>query len=155
MARKGRYSEESGFTLVELLTVIAIIGVLASTSVSSYSEYRKVAYHTLAKEMLYNARASLEAGKTEMDTFGTSTMVSFANLSNTLSGSAATITPGLQADKNMYIYVYHNPTCTAAAICLEDYITIRHCKTQLRTLWYRYSTGLEYKWEKLSSSSGC
>ena len=147
---------EAGFTLIELLSVMATLSVLVAISVSTYSEYRKQAFHTVAKETLTFARTALEAGKADTDSFGNNTMWAYANKSSSFVGNeASTIAPGLKADNDMYIYVYHDPSCAPNTMCLEDYITIRHCKTQLRTLWYRYTNGLEYKWEKLSSTAGC
>lgn len=49
-----------GFTLVELLTVIAIIGILSSITLSSLNESREKAKIAKAKEEIYSIRIALE-----------------------------------------------------------------------------------------------
>ncbi len=49
-----------GFTLVELLIVIAIIGIIASIAIPQFVAYRQKSYNAMAKSDLHNARVSLE-----------------------------------------------------------------------------------------------
>ncbi len=54
-------AKENGFTLVELLTAITIIGILSSLSLANLNEYKGEAYHAIAKSAMANARTSLES----------------------------------------------------------------------------------------------
>ncbi|MBI5185978.1 MAG: prepilin-type N-terminal cleavage/methylation domain-containing protein [Nitrospinae bacterium] len=60
---------EKGFTLIELMIVIAIIGILAAVAIPSYQNYTKRAKASEAKIMLDALRTNNETYRAEYNTY--------------------------------------------------------------------------------------
>jgi type IV pilus assembly protein PilE len=61
-----------GFTLVELLIVVAIMGILAAIAIPSYTNYMIRARRADAKTVLEHLRAAQEMRRSEKGSFSTS-----------------------------------------------------------------------------------
>ena len=96
--RQRMASEESGFTLVELLVVMLIIGLLAAIAIPSFFNQRDKAYDANAKEQARTAETAMETYAT--DNGGVYTGVTTAKLvqiENSLTNAVSTTKPYLSA----------------------------------------------------------
>ena len=101
MLSKFHKSNEKGFTLIELMIVIAIIGILAAIAIPQFSAYRTRSYNSSAQSDVRNIATAQEAYYVDASTYaGNYTQLTGAqygymqsgNVSVSVSGSATTYT---------------------------------------------------------------
>ena len=69
MLSKLRGNNTKGFTLIELMIVIAIIGILAAIAIPQFSAYRQKAYNSAAQSDLKNLKTGMEAYMAEFQEY--------------------------------------------------------------------------------------
>jgi len=66
----SRLNRKEGFTLIELMIVIAIIGILAAIAIPQFSAYRTRSYNSAAQSDLRNLATAQEAYFVDENTYG-------------------------------------------------------------------------------------
>jgi prepilin-type N-terminal cleavage/methylation domain-containing protein len=69
MLTKLTNKDEKGFTLIELMIVIAIIGILAAIAIPQFSAYRTRSYNSASQADLRNAATAQEAYYVDNQTY--------------------------------------------------------------------------------------
>jgi prepilin-type N-terminal cleavage/methylation domain-containing protein len=68
MLQKLNKKNQKGFTLIELMIVIAIIGILAAIAIPNFISYRKRSYNTAANSDMKNVYTAAQAYYTDNPT---------------------------------------------------------------------------------------
>ena len=73
LSKLNKMKDQKGFTLIELMIVIAIIGILAAIAIPQFNAYRKRSYNSSAVADLRNAATAQEAYFVDESTYCSST----------------------------------------------------------------------------------
>jgi len=89
---------EQGFTLIELMIVVAIIGILAAIAIPQFSAYRIKAFNSAAESDLRNLRLTSEAFYTDNQSYAPTYVAGTAAGGGALGAGTALTASGVLAD---------------------------------------------------------
>jgi prepilin-type N-terminal cleavage/methylation domain-containing protein len=107
---------EKGFTLIEIMIVVAIIGILSTIAVPFFLSYRDKAYDTTAKADLKNAMKFLDHYFLENDTYPATSddlLAAGVNLSKDVSFTTYSIGTFGDGQPTVHIHIQHSSSSNA------------------------------------------
>ncbi len=134
-------SDSRGFSILELLFTIVIIGILSSILTKSYSIYKEKAQHSNAMTLFGQARTALEGGKISSESFPDEIMTVEHMGPGLAEGEfGQLLLQGIVLPENMRVFLRHTPNCEND-LCVEDVLTVRHCQTKKMATLTQFRSG--------------
>lgn len=117
---RQRSSEEAGFTLVELLVVMLILGILAAIAIPTFFNQRDKAKDAEAKEMVRTAQTATETYAVDHNgSYAGVTPALLDKIEPTLDAARLTVTPAA-SDKGYTLKVTAKDTGNAFTLVRND-----------------------------------
>lgn len=122
--------KEKGFTLIELMIVVAIIGILAAIAIPQFASYRTKAFNSAAMSDLHTARLAEEALFTDFQNYGTTVAAAAtagaagAGATLTANGWVATAANTAAVIQSTPITLSQNVSIAADTDALENFATV-------------------------------
>ncbi len=136
-------SNSRGFTMIELLISVAIIGVLAALSMSAFFIYKNDAEYAKAETDLRNARTAFEAGIQD-DPSGSLALAFTGTGGGVLPVAMQNVLPNAMTSKDVKLGVQYD-ACPAGggAGVLSQYLVATSCNAHRAAMWTRFCDGIE------------
>jgi type IV pilus assembly protein PilA len=105
--------DEKGFTLIELMIVIAIIGILAAIAIPQFNAYRARSYNAAANTDIRNLMTACEGYFVDWDTYPLAAATEVNTVLAKYGYGTDSVSPGVNPDR---IEIERNDTGTAYSI---------------------------------------
>lgn len=148
--------DERGFSLIELLTVIAILGVLVGLSMGAYTIYRENAEYAKGDATMHQARTALYAGESDLPDGFTMAFSQSTTTGGTLIGAMGQAMPGAVMPKDLRLGVEIN-ACgpLSGPFDREKFIVSEPCRAKRAIHYQRFCGGSEILLENVANPAPC
>lgn len=143
--RRQAVKRRRGFTLIEMLTVIMLLGILGALSTRSFSLYRANAAYGVVEQTLHDAERAAEASLANSEVLPDEVTLFAQSTPGTLTNNAAKkYLLGFQVPRNVKVQVKYDPDCVDSS-CYSDFLQINHCNGKKFLRWTRAGDGVEVR----------
>lgn len=147
---------EQGFTLVELLWTMAIVGIITAMSWVSYRTYIERAEYARAEVTLRTLRPSLEAGEHQLPAGYEMGLTFTSSIGEPLEGDLRRLLPGASVSENIQLGVTYNHCAQdSPAGLVAAHMRAIPCNAGRYISWTRLCGGGQFFVHNVEHTTGC
>ena len=143
--------DQGGYSIVELLVVIVIIGVLCQLSFGLFQTYKKNAYYSTAIADLRNAKTAFEIGASQLPSGYNKGPVFTLTTGGPVLGDVKEMLPGAVSTTDVQLGVQYSDCALGGGI--NQFLEARSCKASKIVRWMKFCDGAEI--EQRNIGGGC
>ncbi len=147
--------QESGFTLVELLTTCAILAVLSALSVSAFRVYSREAEYTKAEATLNYARKAIVVGEEDVPAGFNSAYVSSGVDGEPLEGVLAQMLPGASASPSVKLSARWLDCNGQGPFAEHQLLVAQPCAGKKEVRWQSFCGGASVLLQNVGNDNPC
>lgn len=144
---------ERGFTIIELLTVVGIIGVVSALGLTSFYVYKSDAAYASAARLVQDSITAVEVALSMPDqTLGAVPDYVQTEQGQVSDPAAKALLEGIVVPRKMKLQFSYDPTCESGA-CVLASVQANHCQAEDSPRWIRYGDGVDVRLEHIAGTS--
>ena len=147
-------NNDSGFTLVELLFVIVIMGILSGLSWGAFQIYKENAEYSRSQDTLHKAQTAMTAGELEVDPAFSLAYAESLPAGGALPVAMSDILPGAATPPNVILGAMYQSCAGAGPFDLKGLLVSRACRSEREVHWQVFCGGMQLLTNDIPSA-GC
>ena len=148
------FKSDAGFTLIELMVVIGIIGILSLLGMTSFNVYKKQGAYAVVESLVRDSKTVVEGSLNNVDNPPSAVALVSQSSPGSITDSAAyTLLPELKLPRDVSLSVSYDPSCDVST-CQQQFVQVKHCKGDEYIQWIRFGDGVDVTLDRIAGA-GC
>ena len=148
LRRPVQLLQQEGFSLVELVVVVALVMILSSMSINTYDLIKKKAFNAITADAARSAQIAMEGGRIDVPLNTMEMLGTWTDAGGPVrSWGGENFMPGYVNPDDTQLNAWRSGWCenSPGMACAVEGGSVRHCKGNKRVLWWRWNDGFSFQ----------
>lgn len=147
--------EDGGFTIIELIFSMAIVGILSVIAMTSFAIYKQDVEYTKAESDMRNARTAFEVGDNDSPTGFSLPLTASQTDGGALAGPLADILPGASVSPDVMLSAQYLNCAGAPPMAINQLLLSQPCNSDRYVSFTKFCNGLQLLQRNLAQGDVC